>query len=1741
MRSPRQPPPAPTSHFLTSMVLLAVIIGLLSLLLRAELADAAPRLDERVLPASGTQQTLLHTERFGRYAILVDSDQGAALQLVDRMAGPIARAGEVGQRDGRLDLFLDRGTTKLLVHSHERAEGQLRLEVHDFEELNSGLAPVIEERRLIESELGDLQQRSWWLKLEQRQPVALEAAGRHLADLRLWRDGTWLVETTPRCETIQPTEGRPLRRCRLSGTLEPGLYLLSAYGGPSQAWSREGPERPLWLQAGTDRLAEAGRRMGQLDATGEARFLIPGEADHVQLELPEARPASLTVAPWSDSDPFGSGGATTRIQEESVPPRVALNTSRHDGWNLVTIRGEAGQPYVLQHFPSAEPHLRVPWTRSCWLSTLHSGDAQDQLEATAMLVRRDRRSGQIELVEAHAVELSGGRRYHQRFDLMEPGTLFIHVDQPGSWAVTLDDPKAEILVEPFFARRPERYEPPPAQRGETHWELEAGYHVVSIDPHRQGVAELTIEPHGVLDSVLGAVGMERERERQQRRSGPRFAALTMDPAWDYSLISGQVPGARMGLIQRELPLALGTPLPLTLAPGEQVELQVTVPERGELKLLDDRGALLELALGDGSWAPLLSLRPGRHDLRLRNPRRSTVAATLSLETASRRPDAPLQPIEMEALAAIPDFPLITADQPAFFDLERGGQATFRLQVDEPALYVLESTGLLATEGWVRTRTVLSLAEGVENGVGRNFLIQSYLGSGEYQVTVQARGASRGHAGLRLRRSRLDDGGALVHGLPARASVPAGDGLVYRFSVDEEGMFDLNAIGEQRGFRCRLEDGEGWPVERPGAMLPDTRWLQPGDYRLVLLPEPVATRRVTTVAPVASSLSFEGHGPHPLPLGQGVQHTWSEPQDGGERAPDRWRFALPATVPVVVQLGEDMAGELVSLGEEGETTFARVSPSLGWQGELPAGSWELRARAARRDHGLPYTARVQPEPLLVGMERQLSVPARVGVAVGEAGLVELASLGDRDVRARLYGPDGRLLASSDDRPEDWNFQLVQRLEPGHYQLRLDPVGAAQAVTTVSVSAPNERVVEPLRAGREHQLEPGREVLLLPLEGLPEEGVAALSARSAESVGLVLEAQRDGAWRAVAEDLGRAPLLLARLGEVEGWRLRLWSLDRRGNPVAVRLDKLSHRRVSEARLAQGLGLSAGRAATPTGAAVRVTLDRPGLLETRGDPVRWCPAPAEACTPVQNHIVSPDRDELWLVATLREPGERVTMAAQRRGLDREVTGPVTIPSSGVVIADVERDQAGPVLVTARSVEGQPLLRLEDRAAPSATQDAIGGADLGDRAAVAVALGAQAPRALASSQGSPELRLQATSFLEPLTEPSPGSQLDEPLPAGAARAWALPGGPLRLQIALSEGLVAVLEGAEGQLATAWAQGAPRAVELRGPATRLVVLNPTDKPGRISAGLDQGAAALGPSEDQPLERRTLRAGSFRIPIAPLPAGARLHLRGAATQGVISAPEGVQRGLDLELPATGATVEVHHEPGLVLAWVDRPDTQGAGLWGATSTPWTVQPELPSQLEIEGPTASLSFSPEAPTPLLIRAPQDLVVGVRHGEGPLVVSTHEAGASVDLLLPGGPSDVLLRPLGADRFLAPVELSSSPVVALSEGLGPELLLRPGQTRFFSFEVEREGPVGLGVHADADTVELTLLSPRGEPLGQGLAQMPTLQPGPWLMAIALPAHAEPVRLQPVVVGIDPPDTGPPEDVIRQYLRLASNPEVQP
>src|SRR5436190_6816726 len=252
------------------------------------------RLDRETLPARGREVVGLTVEKFGRVAVVARSSQGVSLQLVDRVSGPGPVSGIPGESDGRVEGFLDHGEYRVIMRGHEKGQGDARIEARTFKELSQGQPALLTDLATVSTTLGDFEQRSWWIHVPERRNVAIEVAGRALGDLRLWRDGQWLVDAAPDRTLLSPEDGKPLAVLRLAPQLEPGLYLLTAYGGPPEPWAREDGSSPLVVRMGLRELAEAHRQRHVMGALGIERYIVPGSAGFFGVEVDES-PASIGV------------------------------------------------------------------------------------------------------------------------------------------------------------------------------------------------------------------------------------------------------------------------------------------------------------------------------------------------------------------------------------------------------------------------------------------------------------------------------------------------------------------------------------------------------------------------------------------------------------------------------------------------------------------------------------------------------------------------------------------------------------------------------------------------------------------------------------------------------------------------------------------------------------------------------------------------------------------------------------------------------------------------------------------------------------------------------------------------------------------------------------------------------------------------------------------------------------------------------------------------------------------------------------------------------------------------------------------------------------------------------------------------------------------------------------------------------------------------------------------------------
>ena len=1712
---------------------------------------AGATLSRTSVPAAGRQEAIVTVSAFGYYALTAASSQGTALQLIDRMAGPGPLAGAPGSQDGRLDLFLDRGEYKLVALGHEKATGNAKLEVHPFAERHAPQPPMLVELKAMDETLGDFQQASYWLQIEEARVVAIEAAGRNVADLRLWRDGSWLHEAVPERAEIEPKKGHPMTACRIEVKLEPGLYRVTAYGGPGRPWSEDASEHPLYVRYGIPRLPEAGRQRMTVGPLGYDRFLVPGEATYFRIELPEARPAQLQVGDADPDRPFRNAGPSGTIDKKSVPPAAEVELRKNpDHDRLVTVTAETGQPYILQQFEASREY-RFDRTGGYWISTVHSGHAADSVDATVIVARWTTSGMDRAAFLDSVVQLDSSHGWVRRCNLLEPMEVFLKVGSKGRYEVQSRGVEATFRIEPFLTSRPQNYETPPLKPSGSTWDLDEGFYVLAVNPVKKGILDVVLRRQGFLASALDLIGKGPGTEQTPLLAAALFPHADLETDKHYVAYINQQPGVRAGVVLRPLPLDLTEALPVAQRPGDEVKAPFKAAERGTLRARDEAGNLIVVSVDGGPPVKEATVEPGEHTFSVANAGKETLVFSVELEPLRLQATAPLPQVPPGAIEGLPKFPTLMAAAPVFLDLENSERATFLVRAEKPALYSLETTGLLDTEGTVRTRTVISLDTQASNGVGRNFMIQQYLREGDYQLTVRPRGESAGHLGVRLSQTPITDGGLLTPSVPARVSLPAGQGVAYRFTIAIRGEYRLRTLGLGHQFKCRLEDGDGWPIERPNIGADITRTFEPGSYRLVLLPADVLTRRVTVLERVAEPLRFAGHGPHALPLDRQVEHVWEQPPEGDHTTRDVWEFSMPATVRVQVDLSAEMVGELAAVGGEGAGKIAELEAGRGWLGELKAASYRLSVACARDNNQVGYRIAVRPAQLVAGLTRPVSAPESVGVAVGRAGLVELSSFGSDDVRAVLVGPKGKVLAANDDRPDDWNFHVAVNLDPGSYTLRVLPVGARRGECLVSMRAPDEQLEAPLAVPGMRDVETGRAVHALPLQFPAGAQLLVASVRSAESVGCTLEAKSGSGWRALATRVGRDLRLEMPLAGLEAGagkpdlRLRVWSVDQRGLQARVAAVAVTPPSVTEAALRSGIDLPAVAGSDPPVGAVRVALDRPGLFVLSAAETRASAGSGRAAAASAGEPVSAGGSALWLLGDL-PTGSRAAVRGARVVVEPGGTFALRVPPGEPTVCDLGGEGLRTVLAIVSSMSGQPGVRVTDRSTaggPAAHPVAMA---VGRHGAAAVALGAR-QAAVSVWHAEPSLdaldvRLQQYAFTGRQPEAVPFGTVTGPVAAGRSLAYQLPAGPKRVRLALGEGVVAVLSSEAGVASVHWAGGPAFAESLDTSASRLTVLRAGADAGRFSVDVMPpvpGGAALDLSADHALEVQEPTAGIVRLALpvldAPPDRPYTLHVRGASEAVLLAADGQVRRGLDLPLSSAGGSVLLSHPPGRLLCWLERPGGLGEAAWGLAESIAASPVELPAELALHGKAMTVRVKLGHPALLHLRTTTPVMTRLVRPEGDPEVEMYPNGCSLDAYLPAGAADLGLRSISGLDLSGSAEVTESEITAVDEGLGPEVLLPPGGTRGFAFTVTREGPVGVGVRADSDVVTCTLLDAAGRPIAAGVVQMTTLTPGRYVLALHAPAHSGPARARPAVVGIRPPDTGPPAEVVRTYLQLAT------
>lgn len=1728
------------------------------------------------LPASGRHETTANLDHWGRYSLRSSGEVPTALSVADRRNGILRRDGDPGQRHGRIDLFLDLGEYKLAVQGPKRAPGNVTVTAIPFAEAPGSKPAWLKPLRDNRFELDDLRQASFWFEVPSDTVIWLEAAGRNLAEMALWRDGEWRVPVQFRPFVSRPSEGTPWNGFAGGARLAKGLYRVGVYGGEPRAWSEKAGEHPGYLRMGLEDLGAGARNARVIPPQGYEEFLLaPGVATVLVEEAEKLRLGAEITRLDRDYAPAGwlSGDS---ISGKSASPRMLFHpgeASPEQGGRVLKVWGSPGQAYTVQTSGFTSRSVAGREAREWRVVSQHSGNPADQIGASGIVA--DHKDGSLVAVVADTV---GSKEVARRFNLLEPVSAFIWIPEAGKYSLSPGGVKYRWSLGRYYHYAPPNHVPPEMAEGARTLQLNAGLHMLAIEPVEKGIATFVLGKASLLGGMIAAgkaaMGMQDGRAWDPPRPEVRFdrIVLAKDAVYDVR-VNSQAPELA-SVSARPLPLDPDEPVGQWVRPGERVEIP--------LKLAGKR----ILAARDAAGNPVPFDASGRHaDRSLEASGNLSVTLDgagaprmvfLSAVPPERSPAGPAPEFPDAARAAWPRFPVLEPGRPVWLDLARGADRTYALRVAQPGLYRVESTGRLETALQLADRFRNFVREAQANGVGRNALILEYLLPGEYQVRVSAQGQTAGRLGLTAARSAWVEAGALEPGIDNRAFVEAFAGAAYSVRLPAAGRYRFESQGLNGNHELRLEDKDGWPVETASAPGPRTLSLSRGEYRLFSLPAPQEGRRVARLAALADKRAIKGKGPHALPLNATLASTWmDEKAKSGSaadtaQAPALFDFALPAPLTARLSVSNGFKASLYrngyGTGNPQGTQGAGDTALLAWTGirklPLPMGAYRIRVLPEKRRNLAPYQVGVSTRELVPGLAYALAKRETFAVGLGRPSIVEFGSQGMLDVTATLLAADGKtVLAENDDGYLDWNFSISRALPAGRYFLRVASAEPGFSRTSVFMRALTDTAMETLAAdgkpGAERRL--GRRLAIFPLA--PGEGdIVACAARGRSRIGLSLEKSAGGeAWIPVAQDGGTSPSVSVPRSPGAAYRLKAWSETNADDPVTVDYRAAAARIADARQAASGLSGQTEAVGGAQRAWFKVDLgpDAPGHFRSLSEENPL--AGLAVSTALDSSFDGEDGAEFSSLARYAW----IELRFEQAGRFRVKLEPVVLGDAPLSLA---LDGGRPRVLAARRAENSVgLLQVAtDGAHPLAGPLANGPGPRfrvrGLEAAMAVWMGegraatAALPgdaRALAVWNAAPagdgtrpaarlawiELPLADGGTAVPgIAEWSPGKP--------AARRLRLPAGSgLRLRVTLPPKGAALLRHPDGSRELeCGSDGEPEAREFRAQGGDLYLLAPDGKArfevAVLSAPKDTAASPLGVGSG-----RGFDFASEGLELLPVAAGkpAGLFYRGA---GKAVAYVGADGRLWPDMPnggmvGPGGFLAIGHGAGkaqIDLCDASTPAAVMACKWGAPLAPSGSEAIARSALSpLRDRVNWFSFALKDTQHVNLAAPCPLAALLLKEGAPFRYQEAWDRFNWDLPLPPGRYDLGIRPFaGASLEGAWLAGLFRPIPTVSETHPFTAYLGPGESRLLRFEVARKAEFGIGLRMGRETVEARLYDSAGRVAAQGKQQFAKLSPGTYHLWMRVPEGSEGTEVTALVFGQEAPPNEPPERLVKWIVQGA-------
>ena len=355
-----------------------------------------------------------------------------------------------------------------------------------------------------------------------------------------------------------PCRAIPCTCSSLRGTLEPGTYLLVAYGGPPLPWADGAADLPFHVRAGALPALADGWVAGTIGPMGSEVFAPPPRANRFRLDLPASAVAGLDV-----------DGQMDAIAQNSREPHAVVTTGSERA--VVEVTGAAGQPYALRAQEAASAN-RLYGPGRFWVSAAMTGAGAEEVPPTVLLVAQGLTDpGRI--LASTAPLIAPGTPWRTSFNVRGRTTLLLNKSAPGELSVSGAGEGLGLLRAP-----PRTGAMPDGVLAYT----------LTPNPGRQGVVDLVFSDGPGPAAALAAA--------------PRWPADPVIPLGEHvlgdhdslQLYSNAAPGLGAGLLWRPSPVALAEgPLVASQMPGAPLSIPLRVAPGGSLQVWDPAAGIVQ--------------------------------------------------------------------------------------------------------------------------------------------------------------------------------------------------------------------------------------------------------------------------------------------------------------------------------------------------------------------------------------------------------------------------------------------------------------------------------------------------------------------------------------------------------------------------------------------------------------------------------------------------------------------------------------------------------------------------------------------------------------------------------------------------------------------------------------------------------------------------------------------------------------------------------------------------------------------------------------------------------------------------------------------------------------------------------------------------------------------------------------------------------------------------------------------